>query len=168
MKIMKKLQIYGAILLIIAIFLSFVSCAKEDRFDYSELNLRLTSLMPSAQIDESALFFSDDTFYYYYSLVSEHDTLLSLRQDADGLLDRVSLTADEMVLNTAYDVFRTLSLALAEAFIPQADTDALREGVCFDDQEALRAKILCTYTQGFYKASLFYTPAAVCFMLRYE
>ena len=168
MKTMKNMRIFAVIPLLFALLLPFAACAKEKRFDYSELNLRLTALMPAAAIDESALFYADGIYYYYYTLASEHDTLLTMKEDASGRLERVTLTADETALNTAFDSFRTLSLALAEVFIPEADTEALRAGVSFDDMEYLSAHTLCTYTQGFYKASLFLTSQTVCFMLLYE
>ena len=167
MKRAKKLYQTGAVLLAVLLALPLFGCVRDKRFDYSELNLRLRERSPAYGFAEADLFFADDVYYCLYTLEQPDDVLLTMRQDAEQKLVRVTLTLAAPPEDGRFDAFRQFALALAEVFIPDADTDALRESLQLDDPAGMRQKTLCEYTQGFYSASAFAAEKAVCVILRY-
>ena len=167
MKILKKAQISVVFLLLSALLLS-AGCVKDKRFDYSELALRLAQADEAYAFRESDLFFADGIYYCYYSLGEADDTLLTMKEDADGKLDRVTLTLSAPPTDARYDAFRDFALTLAEIFIPDADTEAIREKTNLDAPEALLKQTVTYYTNGFYSAAVFAAQQGTCFVMRYS
>ena len=164
---MKKTSKMPAIALLLALTVCLGGCVRDERFDHSELNVRIAEQNEKYRMDETRIFFSDSVYYYYYSLSGENDMLLTLKEDETKRLERITLTYDETDKDAAAD-FYALAAILAGVFIPRADLTALRAQTCMDDPAALKAKTLCTYSAGAYKASLFAAGDIRCFMLFYE
>ena len=164
---MKESSKTAAALLLAALTFCLCGCVRDERFDYSELNVRIGELGERYRMDETKLYFSDDVYYYYYSLTEENDILLTLKEDETKRLERITLTCDETD-TAAADDFYALAILLARVFIPGADIAALREETCMDDPAELKAKTICTYASGAYRASLFASGNVRCFMLFYE
>ncbi|MCH5197619.1 MAG: hypothetical protein J1E34_01825 [Oscillospiraceae bacterium] len=164
MKIIKKIVIFAVIL---SVVLSFSSCVKDKRFDYSELNIRLKKDAPEFVFDESEIFFSDSVYYVYYSLNSEDDMLLTLKEDERMKLERITLTLDSKKAEESGETFRKFALALANIFIPELNESALIDATGINDVSSYTSDIMKSYTEGFYKAVLFCSGEAACFMLLY-
>lgn len=164
----KKLQKGVAWGLLPAILLSLAGCVKDKRFDYSELNYRLREKAPQFSFRETDLFYADGVYYCYYSLGETEDTLLTMKEDAEGKLDRVTLTLAAPPTDARFEDFRNFALALAEIFIPAADTEAIRAAANLDSPALLLQQTLSTYSNGFYSAAAFAGEPAVSFILRYS
>ncbi len=114
------------------------------------------------------MYFAVGVYYRTLSINKEEDTLLTLKEDETGRLQRITLTLCSPYGGAGSDIFREYALALAQAFIPAADLSRLREETGLDDPEALRAHTLLQYRQGVsYRASLFGTDVSVSFVLEY-
>ena len=158
---MKRRRMAALPLLLAALLLG--ACRREARFDFLELNARLRAADKSFCFPEDAVFYKDGTYYVYCSLQSENDALLSMREDEDGRLDRISLTLTAEDRDAAQR-FAAFSRLLAGLFIPDCDLDALCAQTGLDDaalfQETMRA-----FTQDRYTAVLFGSQTAACFFV---
>ena len=92
MKIWKRLLKYAACGLMLTLALPLTGCVKDKRFDYTELNVRLEETAPQFTFTYTDLFFADGVYYCYYSFSAPEDALLTMKEDQDGKLDRVTLT----------------------------------------------------------------------------
>ena len=164
-KIMPKLTAAGLILLLL---IPFSGCVRDERFDYSELNLRLAELGERFSFDEETLFFADGVYYCYYTLGEPEDALLTMKEDADGKLDRVTLALAAPPTDARYGIFKDFALALTEVFIPNADKEAIRAQMHLDAPDEMLARTLSSYGNGFYSASVLAVPQGVCFMMEYS
>ena len=142
-------------------------CVKNKRFDYSELNLRLRKTAPAFCFDETSLYFHDGAYFCFYSFSEDDDILLALNEDENGKLDRITLTLRGATDAAARDSFCAFAAALAEVFIPEAETQRLLEETGLYDPVRARAHTLLTFTQGFYSAALFSTAMGETFLLEY-
>ncbi len=167
MKILKKAQKYAIFVLLPALLLAS-GCVKDKRFDYSELALRLAQIDAAYAFSDSDLFFADGVYYCYYSLGQADDTLLTVKEDAEGKLDRVTLALAAPPTDARYEAFRDFALALAEVFIPNADKEAIRAQMHLDAPDEMLAHTLSSYGNGFYSASVLAVPQGVCFLLEYS
>ena len=140
-------------------------CARNARIDYSELSLRLGETDPRFAFSEENLFRVDATWYVYYGFTREDDMLLTFKEDETGLLTGGTLALDGDCVSAADD-FRAFSLALAAAFIPDADLVSLSAGTGLGgaDLFSLRCE---TWPCGFYRASLFCSEGGPVFSLEY-
>lgn len=157
----------AALSVITALVFSFSACVKDKRFDYSELNLRLGKEAPEFVFDENGLFCSDGVYYVFYSLCSEDDMLLTLKEDEKGRLTRVCLTLDAEKAEKGADAFSRLSLALAKIFIPELDTVKMLEETGLGEFTAGGGDGMKSHVYGFYTAVLFKCEEGACFMLTY-
>ena len=171
--------------------LPLTACARNARFDYSELKLRLAEADGAFAFDETDLFFADGTYYAFYAVdgatgrmtareeekgqmtVTEGEAgmLLTMREDGTGLLDRVTLTLDADARDAA-PTFVAFAEAIARVFIPGADMDALREKTGLPDADTtdfdgLFAGTPGRYETGFYRASLIPGNEGVVFVVEY-
>ncbi len=167
MKILKKAQKYAIFVLLPALLLAS-GCVKDKRFDYSELALRLAQIDAAYAFSDSDLFFADGVYYCYYSLGQADDTLLTVKEDAEGKLDRVTLTLSAPPTDARFGAFRDFALTLAQVFIPEADLKALREKTNLDAPGALLKQTVSYYTNGFYSAAVFAAAQGTCFVMRYS
>ena len=168
MNFWKKLQKGAAWGLILLLLLPLAGCVKDKRFDYSELNFRLRETEPRFTFADTDLFYADGVYYCYYSLGEAEDALLTMKEDAEGKLERVTLTLAAPPTDPRFDDFREFALALAEIFIPGADTEAIRAATNLDFPAVLLQQTLSTYCNGFYSAAAFACEPAVSFILRYS
>lgn len=141
--------------------LLFAGCVRAGRADFPAFAAALRKADPAAGFSENEAFFADGTYYVYYSLRSPHDTLLALREDAHGKLDRFSLTIAADSADAADDFVR-LCGALAAQFCPACDPAALLSaaGVAPD---ALFRDALTSAVQGRYTAALNASSLGACF-----
>ena len=168
MKIWKILRKTVVFLLIPALALPLAGCVKDKRFDYTELNLRLASLAPAYAFEITDLFFADGVYYCYYSFSQPEDALLTMKEDGDGRLERVSLALAAPPTDPRFEQFREFALALAAAFLPDADPADVSEKTALDAPEAMLEHTLCRWTDGFYAAASFAAAQATCFILTYS
>lgn len=164
MKIFKKSVNF---IVMMSLILGLSSCVKDKRFDYSELNIRLKNVSPEFVFDETELFYSDSVYYIYYSLNSENDMLLTLKEDEKMKLERITLTLDAEKADMSGETFKKFALTLADIFIPELNVNALIEATGIDDVSSYTTDIMKSFSEGFYKAVLFCSGEAACFMLLY-
>jgi|GEM_PF-6315937 len=164
MRILKKIS---AIIVLLALLSGLASCVREKRFDYSELNIRIKKEAPEYSFREKELFYSDGVYYMYYSLHSENDMLLTLKEDENKKLKRITLTMDAEKAELSADDFYSFSKLLSELFIPELNVEALEEATGLSDTSLYTSERMESYTQGFYKAVLFCSCEAACFILLY-
>lgn len=130
----------------ISLFLCFVSifllssCKKADRFDISELSLRLGEVNESYSFDYENIFYSDEIYYIYYSFFEENDMLLTAMEDEDGNLIRVSLGIWETADEVSVAAYKDFCQALTDVFVSEKERKGLVEetglfgdGVLFGD-----------------------------------
>ncbi len=168
MKFWKTILKIAAAALILSILPPLCGCARDKRFDYTELNVRLREIAPQYAFTYTDLFYADGVYYCYYSFTEPEDALLTMKEDADGRLDRVTLTLAAPPTDPRWETCRDFALILAEIFIPEADTEAIRAETRLDDPAAMLEHTLSTYTNGFYSAAAFAAEPAVSFILRYS
>ena len=168
MKIWETVRKTALFALILALALPFCGCTRDKRFDYTELDLRLEELAPQFAFRCEDLFFADGVYYCYYSLGAPNDALLTAKEDADGRLDRITLTLAAPPTDPRFADFRAFALALAEIFIPEADTAAICEKTKLDAPAAMLEQTLGCCRSGFYSAAAFAAPEATCFILQYS
>lgn len=149
---------YRGMLAALLLCLPLASCARNVRFDYSELNIRLREADDAFCFRETELLYADSTYYAFYAVNGEDGMLLTMRGDETGLLDRVTLTLDADAKEAA-GTFVSFAEALARVFIPGVDMDALREKTGLPDAasgafDGLFRGIPGRYETGFYRAEL--------------
>lgn len=158
---------------IIAVILAFVlllcvGCSESTRFGMQELSRRL------AQQDEKYAFSLDNVSLYneYYhipfSLEQEEDLLLSCKEDADGNLTQILLTAEKDTAPCAD--FLHLACLLIEVFFGVNANEAKQlaeeagmtaESVLFTDHTASAKK-------GRYTFTFFSSPLSITAILTYD
>ena len=168
MKIWKLVRKTVLFALVFALALPFWGCTRERRFDYTELGVRLAERDTRFAFRCEDLFFADGVYYCYYSLGAPGDALLTAKEDADGRLDRVTLTLAAPPTDARFPAFREFALALAEVFIPEADAAEICEKTNLDAPEAMLEHTLGCCRCGFYSAAAFAVPQATCFILQYS
>lgn len=116
------------------------SCKKEDRFDLSELRIRLEATDEKYSFCYDDIFYADSVYYIYYSFCEENDVLLTVKEDSGLKLIRISValwnTADE---NTVWE-YEKFCEVLTEIFVSEKEREGLIEetglfgdGVMFTD-----------------------------------
>ena len=132
-------RFFSVVLCFLCVFMTS-SCKKEERFDISELKLRLEDADEKYAFDYDAIFYADSVFYIYYSFCEENDVLLTVKEDDELRLTRISAavwcTAGEDTL-TEYKKFCE---ALTGIFVSPDEGEGLSEetglfgeGVFFTD-----------------------------------
>ena len=164
---MKKAKIIVKTLLAGLLIAALCGCVRNKRFDYSELNLRLRETAPAYCFDDTSLLFDGEVYFCCYSFAGDNDTLLTLKEDKTGFLERITLTMNSPPGNEGYEAFQSFALALAQVFIPDAETNRLCEETGLFDTCLLRENTLLTFSQGFWSAALLGTDVSVTFILSY-
>lgn len=164
---MKNTKKYSILPLIVSFAVLFCGCVRNKRFDYSELNLRLRETAPSFCFNDASLLSDGEAYFCFFSFACENDTLLTLKEDETGFLERITLTMDGPPGREGYESFQAFALALAQVFIPDAEINRLCEETGLYDTPLLRENTLLTFSQGFYFAALLATDVSVTFVLKY-
>jgi hypothetical protein len=167
MKTVHKYVKITAALLTAAALCALCGCQRDRRFGYAELARRLRQTAPRFAFAETDLFFTGNAWRCRYSLAGENDTLLSLKEDEKGRLEQITLAALLRPEDADFTLFGDFAAALAEVFIPDADTQRLREETGLDAPELLHEKMLLRSRDGFYGATVFAVPQGTVFVLRY-
>ena len=161
---MKK-SLSARLLALLVLCCLFSSCAREERFGYSELNLRLKRVSPSLAFEEEKLFLSDRVWYAFYEKDGRTSMLLTMREDDEGKLDRLTLALGE---KDAAGDFMLLASALAKIFIPGADTAAIDAATGFLQTAAVFGNGVEVWREGFYSFSLWASPDTPVVVLEYD
>lgn len=163
---MKKFIKKSIIMLLGALLMLFSGCTRSERADYSELNRRLAKEDKAFCFNENDVFFRDGVYYAFYSVLSDDDMLLTMKENDDGRLTCVSLTSsgNEAAGEESKTVFSRFAAALTRAFVPPENA-----------QELLKAQeeyMPFLFTERFekaqsgrYTAELFSDPAGVSLIL---
>ena len=139
-------------------------CQADARFGFAELNARIRAEDKSFCFREDTVFFTDNVYYAYYSLQTENDLLLTMREDGDRKLDRICLTLTAASPDAA-ERFRTFAALLADLFIPDCDLTALYTATGLDSAQLFRP-FMEKYAQDRYTAVLFGSAYGVCFFIQ--
>ncbi len=130
----------------IALVLCFVcvfllpSCKKEDRYDFSELAIRLKQADEKYAFDYEDIFYSNSVYYIYYSFCEENDVLLTVKEDGDLNLIRISAAVFNTENEETLAEYRNFCEVLTEVFVSEKEREGLVEktglfgaGVLFTD-----------------------------------
>lgn len=129
-----------SILLCFMLIISVSGCKKDERFDLSELKIRLENADEKYSFSYEDIFYSDAVYYIYYSFRSENDVLLTVKEDSNLNVIRISAavwsTADESTVSE-YEIFCE---ELTRIFVSEKEREGLIEetglfadGVLFTD-----------------------------------
>ena len=91
--------------------------------------------------------------------------LLTMREDDEGKLDRLTLALGE---KQAAGDFMLLASALAQIFIPGADTAAIDAETGFLQPSAVLGNGVGVWREGFYSLSLWASPDMPVVVLEYD
>ena len=134
---MKK---YISLILCIVCILPFSSCKREDRFDLSELNIRLERADKKYTFDYENIFFSDSVFYIYYSFAEENDVLMTVKEDSELKLIRISAALWRTANEESIAEYERFCEVLTQVFVSEKQREGLLEetglfsdGVLFSD-----------------------------------
>ena len=116
------------------------SCKKEERFDISELKLRLEKTDEKYAFNYEDIFCSDSVFYIYYSFCEENDVLLTVKEDSALKLSHVSAAVWSTATEDTLAEYEKFCEVLTELFVSEKERDGLSdetglfsEGVLFTD-----------------------------------
>lgn len=113
---MKKILTF---LLFIIFAFCCCSCTREDRFDYSELSIRLEKQNDAFAFNDENIFYSQQVYYTYYSFDGEDDVLLTAKEDTDGSLIRITLSVWGSASEKTVSAYLDFCSALKTVFIPE-------------------------------------------------
>ncbi len=144
------------------------SCKKEDRFDLSELNIRLGLADEKYSFNYEDIFYSDSVFYIYYSFCKENDVLLTAKEDKELKLVRISAavfsTADESTL-MEYEKFCEI---LTDVFVSAKECEGLIEETGLFENGVLFTDFLSVTEKTNYTARAFSSEFGAVYVLEFN
>ena len=155
------------ILLVLPAVFFLSSCAAGERFDYSELNLRLKKRAPEFVFSEERLFLANGVWYAWYGEEGEETMLLTMREDEEKNLDRLTLALCRPTPGNVADFIRLASV-LTEIFIPNAAAEEIGDAVGFTSPEVVTGDVLRQWKKGFYRAVLWGSDLSPVLVLEYS
>ena len=146
------------------------ACTPLQQQDVVTLRAQIQKEAPEFAFNADDLFFRDGCCYCYYSFYDENDLLLTMRENENKKIDRVTLTA-RRDSPAATEELPAFALLLARLLITDCDAAAL--------EEATGLRALCAgappaagdgspaayYDCGSYRATLFTEKYAFCFLI---
>lgn len=158
------------ILLIISLTV-FSSCTRENRFDRSELSLRLSEIDESYAFSYDKLLIEESVSRVYYSLTREDDALLSLTEDDEGRLTCIELTILAKDAGEALTTsFEELCMALTRVFLSEDEENArtLCTGAGLFSKNTYFTDTDLRQYSGRYTVWLWSCPLSMSFILTYS
>lgn len=160
MKIIKKIL---CITLCLALCSFFSACHRNEYIDYSEFNRRLKSENKLYKFCEDEIFYKSSVYYVFFSLVSEKDILITMREDGEHIIDRISITAagqsDTADFNSAFPEYIK---AVIRSFVPEKYSDVFINELN-SAAEVLFGDYFNTTESGFYSLSVFSDKTGINF-----
>lgn len=143
-------------------------CTMSRRFGMQELSRRLSEYDERFAFSLEGVSLSNEFYHIAFSFQQEEDLLLSCKEDADGQLLQILLTAEKNSIPTAE--FLAFSQALVGVFFGISEfraTQVLHEAG-LTDESVLFTDYTGAASQGRYSFTFFSTPLSVTAMLAYD
>lgn len=163
---MKKNKKTVMCLLLAFLCVLFSGCTRSERIDYSELNRRLKKEDKAFSFSEKDVFFRDGVYYAFYSVLSEEDMLLTMKENDEGRLTCVTLTVlgGDAVTEELKTAFLRFSAALTASFALPENAGELIEAQK-EYYPVLFTECFKKAQSGRYTAELFCDPAGTALIL---
>ena len=164
---MTKIRKYGAFLCVaVLVFLS--GCTQSSRFGMQELSRRISIENEKYAFTVEGAFLSDGFWHIPFSLVQTDDLLMSCKEDENGNLLQILLTAEKDTAPAAD--FVAFSKLLTQVFfgVSSYEAAAITQNAGLTDESVLFADHTGTQTQGRYSFTFFSTPVSVTTILTYD
>ena len=155
--------------LIVVVLLVFLSgCTQSSRFGMQELARRIGIENEKYAFTAEGAFLSDGYWHIPFSCVQADDLLLSCKEDTNGNLLQILLTAEKDTAPAAD--FIAFSKVLTKVFFGVSDYQAaaIAENAGLTDESVLFTDHTDTQTHGRYSFTFFSTPVSVTVILTYD
>ena len=119
MKINNFIKFAAAILLLWTVCaVLFSGCTRDNRINTAELERRMAQADDRLAFFDGEVFCCKETYYTYFSLSSEKDVLMTVKEDGYGRVKRVTVTSDEKNASSGGG-FVLVCEAAAAALLPE-------------------------------------------------
>ncbi len=143
------------LLFIFPLVLSFVSCTKPARIDFSELLLRMEKDLSLYELDIEDAFFSEGQWFLFVSAVAQDDILITVKEDENSFLTDVGISAINTGDDKIAEVYVSFCKAACNAFVFDADGAALLEEAGVLESNAVFSDKVSFSEDGRFKVSFF-------------
>lgn len=143
-------------------------CVKESRFGMQELSYRLKKQDAAYAFSLEEATVSNGFYHVYLSAETEHDVLLSCREDENGKLLQILLTGEKEHLPTEF--FASFAQALLQEFfgIGTREAQTMADETGLSDPSLYFTDLTRTQTLGRYSLTFFSSPLSVSMVLTYD
>lgn len=151
-----------------ALLLFLSGCTQSSRFGMQELSRRIAVENEKYAFTVEGAFLSDGFWHIPFSLLQAEDLLLSCKEDENGNLLQILLTAEK---DTApVTDFIAFSKLLTQVFfgVSAREASAITENAGLTDESVLFTDHTGTQTRGRYSFTFFSTPVSVTVILTYD
>lgn len=143
-------------LLIFFVCFSFFACRRENRFDFSELMLRLERSDDRIIFDTDKSFFSKGEWFTFLSVTEEDDIIISAKEDeTTGYITSVSISTVNSENEDGAKTFVDVCTAVADAFIFDVSSRDALEGIRLFDKGVVFSDNTYFYEIGRFTLSFF-------------
>lgn len=159
---------YIALILCILCIFPLSSCKKEDRFDLSELKIRLEKINGKYSFDYEDIFFSDSVFYIYYSFAEENDVLMTVKEDSELKLIRISAALWRTENEESLAEYERFCEVLTQVFVSEKQRDGLVEETGLFSDGVLFTDFVATVRKTDYTARAFSSEFGAVYVLEFN
>lgn len=154
--------------LLVMVFVLCAGCTAPQRFGMQELSRRLEEQNERYAFSLDAVTLYNEYYHIPFSLEQEEDLLLSCKEDENGQLTQLLLTAEKDTAPT--DDFLTLSQLLLEIFcnVSEYEAAAMAEEAGMTGADVLFSDHTGKAEKGRYSFTFFSTPLSITAILTYD
>lgn len=154
--------------LLATVLLLCAGCTQSRRFGIQELSRRLGSMNELYAFSLEGAALSNGFYHIPFSVLQEEDLLLSCKEDADGQLLQILLTAEKTTAPTAD--FIDFSLLLTQVFFGVGEHKAAEivHTAGLTDESVLFTDCTGTASEERYSFTFFSTPLSITAILQYD
>ena len=161
---MKAIRTVSALLLCL-LLCAAGGCTESERTDYSELNRRLKRENEAYGFCEEELLYNEGVYYAVTALPPGKKVLLTMREDEEGRLDQITVTASgEDVPDGFAEVCTDYCAAVVRAFVPSGDDVPLAAAVG-GYTHILYTECVRRERSGMYTMELFSDPVGISLLI---
>lgn len=144
-----------SLLLIIALIVSFSSCTKPVRVDFSELLLRMEKELNDYSLDIENAFFSEQQWFLFVSAVTSDDILITAKEDENKFITDVGISVINTGDTSVIPVYINFCEAAGNALLYNTDTKALLTESALYEENTVFSENTYFAQLGRYKVSFF-------------
>lgn len=159
---------YLSLILCIVCVFPLSSCKKEDRFDLSELKIRLEKINEKYSFAYEDIFFSDSVYYIYYSFAEENDVLLTAKEDSELKLMRISAALWRTENEESIAEYERFCEVLTLIFVSQKEREGLMAETGLFADSVLFTDFTATVRKTNYTARAFSSEFGAVYVLEFN